>query len=75
VPVAEVKVRLVKEPEGPETLALEMLVLMKFPPSCIERIIDETPSTSELDWRVTVGRVSARRISLRKVLLYVGPDW
>lgn len=67
VPVAEVKVKLVKEPVGPLTVALVRVELVKVPPSVRRAIDEERPEESESDWRVILGLVSARRISCRKI--------
>src|SRR3989344_1180245 len=73
VPVALVKVRMEKSPMPEKEPLTEALV--KLPPSLRRVRAEEKLSTSLVDWRVTVGRVSARRISSRRtVVLKVGPD-
>src|SRR3989344_3729956 len=70
VPVAEVKSRFVRsasvplrvvKPPVPENEPL-ILALVKMPPSVREEAREERRPESASLWRVTVGRVSARRI-------------
>ena len=73
VPLALPKTRDSNEPEGPETVAPERVAFEKLPPSVKLLTIEETRPESESDCLVTVGRVSARRISSRRtVVLIVG---
>lgn len=68
VPVALEKPREVKLPEGPETVAPVKVGLVKVPFSLRELKRADLRSASVLDWRVTVGLVSARRISSLRIV-------
>ena len=69
VPVAKPKEKLEKLPIPPETVAPVREELVKVPPSVKLEMLEESLPESAFDWRVTVGRVSARRISSRKTVV------
>jgi len=68
VPVAKLKSRSEKLPYGPVTVAPVSVELVKMPPSVKLVTTEVILPESESDWRCTVGRVSARRISSRRMV-------
>ncbi len=74
MPVALVKVRMEKSPV-PEIEALVKVEFVKVPPSASLVRAEDWVLASASDWRVILGRVSARRISsLKIVVLVIGFD-